>query len=400
MTDRILAVGSPPTFRQQVARALDRAADDVDWVAGVTDAEGAVASGGAPPDVLVVSPGVTDTDAIRLAEFVAASVPVTAVVLVRERAPEGLLAPAMRAGVRDVVDLSRGHQELREALERALSWSTNLRSTRDDLVSQIPGGGGSLISVFSSKGGTGKTFLSCNLAQALSHLTGQDTAVVDLDFQMGDVLAYFGKEPARAVADLAGGDGWPDRDQIMAAGTPLDEHLWAFGAPLDPAAEGVSPDAVTKVLRRMQSTFRYTVVDSPAGYSDQALASLEISDPVLLVTGLDVVGLQHLSVAIETLLSLGLPRDRLRVVLNRAESKVGLTMDEVERVMKLYVDAMIPSSRLVPLCLNKGRPVFLEEPRSDVAESITRLAKTLIASAGPADRSAGPQQRQPATERH
>ncbi|MGH2637254.1 MAG: AAA family ATPase, partial [Actinomycetota bacterium] len=109
--------------------------------------------------------------------------------------------------------------------------------------------------------------------------------------------------------------------------------------------------------------------------TDLALACFDLSDAICLVTGLDVVGVKHLSKALETLLTIGLPRDRFRIVLNRADSKVGLDAGDVERVMKIEVDTMIPSSRLVPTSLNKGRPVYLEEPNSEVSVSIRRLAQ-------------------------
>jgi pilus assembly protein CpaE len=116
------------------------------------------------------------------------------------------------------------------------------------------------------------------------------------------------------------------------------------------------------------------VVDASADYTDLALACFDLSDAICLVTGLDVVGVKHLSKALETLLTIGLPRDRFRIVLNRADSKVGLDSGDVERVMKIQVDTMIPSSRLVPMSLNKGRPVFLEDPNSEVSASIRTLA--------------------------
>jgi pilus assembly protein CpaE len=117
------------------------------------------------------------------------------------------------------------------------------------------------------------------------------------------------------------------------------------------------------------------VVDASADYTDLALACFDLSDAICLVTGLDVVGVKHLSKALETLLSIGLPRERFRIVLNRADSKVGLDAGDVERVMKIRVDTMVPSSRLVPTSLNKGRPVYLEEPGSEVADSIRQLAQ-------------------------
>jgi pilus assembly protein CpaE len=133
-----------------------------------------------------------------------------------------------------------------------------------------------------------------------------------------------------------------------------------------------------KVLQALRRSFDYIVVDATADYSDAALAAFDLSDEIFLVSGLDVVGVRHLSMALQTLLSLGFPRDRFRVVLNRADSKVGLAPLDVERVMKIKVDAQIPSSRLVPISLNRGEPVVIGEPRSEVARSIHTLARRLV----------------------
>jgi pilus assembly protein CpaE len=165
-----------------------------------------------------------------------------------------------------------------------------------------------------------------------------------------------------------------DRDEVFANSSRLGEHLWGFGAVPDPAMQPPGGEAVGKYLRTLRNNFSYVVVDASADYTDLALACFDLSDAICLVTGLDVVGVKHLSKALETLLTIGLPRERFRIVLNRADSKVGLDAGDVERVMKIEVDTMIPSSRLVPTSLNKGRPVYLDEPNSEVADSIRRLA--------------------------
>ena len=130
--------------------------------------------------------------------------------------------------------------------------------------------------------------------------------------------------------------------------------MWSFGAPPDPAAEAPAGEAIGKFLRAIRSEFDYVVVDASVDYSDSALVCFDLSDMICLVTGLDVVGVKHLSKALDTLLTIGLPRERFRVVLNRADSKVGLDASDVERVMKIQVDAMIPSSRLVPDLVEQG----------------------------------------------
>jgi pilus assembly protein CpaE len=373
----VVAVGTPQSFRQQVARALEIEPDDVGWVQSATAAEELLITAYTKIDVLVLSPEVKEPDALGLAEFVGRSSPGTAIVLVRDHTWNGLLPAAMRAGIRDVVDMTQGADELRDAVERAVAWAANLRSVTNDPF-DTPTERGKIVSIFSSKGGTGKTFLTSNLASAIAELTGEDVAVVDLDTDMGDVFTYFGREPSATIHDLmAIGEGASAKD-IRAVGVHMGDHLWAYGAPPDPAAEAPAGEAIGKFLRAIRANFSWVIVDASVDYSDSALVCFDLSDTICLVTGLDVVGVKHLSKALDTLLSIGLPRDRFRVVLNRADSKVGLDAGDVERVMRIQVDAMIPSSRLVPTSLNKGRPVVLDEPSSEVSTSIRQLAVKFI----------------------
>jgi pilus assembly protein CpaE len=167
-------------------------------------------------------------------------------------------------------------------------------------------------------------------------------------------------------------------------GEKVDKHLWAYATPPDPAGSEMSGEALGKVVHNLQRHFKHVVIDGSATYTDAALAALDISDNVVLITGLDVVGVRHLSVAMQTLLSLGYSSDKFRFVLNRADSKVGLSVENVERIMKLKVDGMIPSSRLVPVALNEGRTVVEQYPTSEVAKAVTALALKLAGAEQPA----------------
>ncbi len=374
MQSSVIAVGTPQSFRTTLARALECEPEDIGWVQSVTAAEEVLVEAREPIDVLVLSPEVKDPDALGLAEFVGRTAPMIAIVAVRDKGWNGLLPAAMRAGIRDVVDMTRGSEELRDAVERAITWADNIRHQRG-LDQGKAAQRGVVISVFSSKGGAGKTFLTTNLATAISQLTGRDTAVVDMDVDMGDVFSYFGLEPNKQVSDLIGLGEGANRDEVFANSIQLDEHLFGFGAVPDPAMQSPGGEAVGKYLRVLRNNFAFVVVDASNDYTDLALACFDLSDAICLVTGLDIVGVKHLSKALDTLISIGLPRERFRIVLNRADSKVGLDARDVERVMKIEVDTMIPSSRLVPTSLNKGRPVYLDEPNCDVSQSIRQLAK-------------------------
>jgi pilus assembly protein CpaE len=373
----VVAVGTPQSFRQQIARALEVEQDEIGWVQSATAAEELLINAYNPVDVMVLSPEVKEQDALGLAEFMGRQAPGTAIVLVRDHTWNGLLPAAMRAGIRDVVDMTQGNDELREAVERAVLWATNLRNAGGAARESGATQRGHVVSVFSSKGGSGKTFLVTNLAAAIADITGQDTAVVDLDTDMGDVFTYWGREPIARLEDLMGIGEGGDHETIREVGVQFDQHVWGYGTPPDPSTEPPAGEAVGKFLRTLRADFPWVVVDASVDYSDSALVCFDLSDAICLVTPLDVVGVKHLSKALDTLLTIGLPRDRFRVVLNRADSKVGLDSTDVERVMKVEVDVMIPSSRLVPTALNKGRPVVLDEPGSDVSTAVRHLATKL-----------------------
>jgi pilus assembly protein CpaE len=380
---RVVAVGGPPAFHPQVARALSADPDAIQWLPTVTGAENVLLGAPEPFDLLVVSPIVKEADAAGVAQFVTRRSPRTAVVVVRDRVSNGSLPVLIRSGVRDVVDLSRGADDLRDALHRALEWAKGIRSAGGDGAGGEAERRGTIVSIFSTKGGTGKTFLSCNLAAALASRSSERTALLDLDLRSGDAFAYFGAEPRRPLRDLATLEKGPDLEVVADMGTPLGRGLVGFGSPPDPQAASIGSEAMGEILRALRSSFAYTVVDATYDYSDQVLAAFDLSDLICLITGLDVIGVRHLSMAMRTLENLGVPRDRVRIVLNRADSKVELVSDDIERVLRVRVDAKIPSSVLVPRSINRSRLLWFDEPRSAVAKSISELAEKILAQTRP-----------------
>ncbi len=389
---RVLAIGAPPTFRDQVARCLHLEEDDVDWLPSVTAAEESVVVKNLAPHVLVLSHEVKDADALGIGDFLQKSSPTTAVIVVRDRPTSGLMAAAMRAGIRDVLDRSADDFELSEALKRAIDWSQGLEALGAGDGKKFAKPRGQIVSIFSSKGGVGKTFLASNLGAAIAKKSDREVALLDFDLKLGDVFSYWGQEPTMTAEKLQSVGTHEDHDSVISVGTQMIDRLWAYGVQPDPAAELFPGDTAGKVLRTLRSTFDYTIVDATNDYSDQTVAVFDLSDEIWLVTGLDVVGMRHLLIAMETLNSLGIPRDRLRVVLNRADSQVGPSLADVERVLKVKIDLTIPSSELVPRSLNKGVPVYLSDPDSDVSLSVDRIADKLLGtpishqSAAPAGR--------------
>ena len=374
----LLVVGMPTSYRDRAAEALGVEPGRVRWLPSATAAEAFLSDGRGSTFVLLLTPRVKRGDAFGMAEYVGRLDPATGMVLLGDRSDEGLLLAAMRAGIREVVEPTAPVSELRQALERVIDGSARIRSTRGTGLLEPAQGGGSIISLFSSKGGIGKTFIAANLAAALAAQSRVDTAVLDLDLTMGDAVSYFGAEAPLDAEGFARLAERSDRVPMRRAGLQVGDHLWAYAAKPDSvSSNGLPGEAVAKVLRALQRTFGYIVVDTAPAYNEQSLAALDLADVICLVNALDVVSVRHLSSAFNTLMSLGIAPARFLVVLNRADSKVKLSVSDVERVLRFRADALIPSSRLVPLSLNKGRPVYLDAPKSSVSKSIGALAERI-----------------------
>jgi pilus assembly protein CpaE len=382
MTDpRVVAVGGSPSFPPEVARALGAFPDAVSWLPSISSAQRAIAEGERPFDIVVLAPSVGDDEAIALAEFSARESAATAVLLVRDVPVDGSFPRLVRGGVRDVVDLTKGRNEFREALRRAVEWNGGMRVSAS--VNGSKGPTGVVVAIFSTKGGTGKTFLACNLAAALAERSGSQVGLLDLDHDLGDVFAYFDAEPSRTLQELLTLDDGADADAVAQLGTPLTKGITGFGSRPDPRAEPIPGAAIARMLSKLKDAFAFSVVDATSEYSDHVLAALDLSDAICLVTGLDAIGVRHMSIAIQTLQNLGVGRERLHFVVNRADSKVDLTIQDVERLLEIHVDSRIPSSPLVARSINQGRLLWFDKRRSDVAKGVEALADQLMAKLTP-----------------
>jgi pilus assembly protein CpaE len=338
---------------------------------------------GTLPDVLVLD-ATRNVDAVlALAARFDGELPGTGVVLIGN--PDTLALPAMRAGVRDVISPEVDTNGIAEALA-AVAQSVQLHRASADLATgpllmqQAPG---RVVTVLSPKGGAGKTTVAANLAIGLAEAMPGGVALVDLDVQFGDVATALSLDPEFTLDDVVHGAAL--RDPI-ALKTQLTRHasgLSVVCAPDNPvAADGITPDQVSALLRSLATQFRYVVVDTAAGLEPRTLAALDhTTDPILLST-FDVPGARGLRKEIDTLRELGMLTAARQIVLNFANPKAGLSLEDVEATIRSKVDMAMPHSAAVTVAMNTGVPLVQQRPRDPVAKQLRKLL-TRYASATP-----------------
>ena len=238
---------------------------------------------------------------------------------------------------------------------------------------------GRLVTVFSPKGGTGKTVLSTNVSASLAKHWGKRALLLDLDLQFGDAAIMLGIEPDKTIYDLVTAPGELDSEKLAGYTTRHASGLDVLPAPLRPEdAELVTEAKLARLLEVARESYDVIVVDTSPFFHGPMLATLDRTDELLLLTSLDVPTIKNVRLSLQTLELLSFPRDRIKVVLNRANSKVGMQRKEVESALEMVVRHEVPSDRAVPLSVNRGNPAVLADSKSDFSNSVRELAKSLV----------------------
>jgi Flp pilus assembly CpaE family ATPase len=324
--------------------------------------------------LIIIGPDTPVGEALTFASTLRLIRPAVGVILAREYVDMNLLTQALRAGVREVVQAGDG-AALSAACERSYEVSMRLLSTTPTPELR-QGWDGQIVTVFAAKGGCGKTTFAINLAVALARQTGRRVCIVDLDLAFGDVAISVQLDPARTIVDALPMAGHLDSTGAASLLTRYQSNLEILLAPTTPGdAEKIPPALIGELLVVLRTIFDYVVVDTPAQFSEHVLTAMDNSAHHVLLTTPDVPALKNLRITLDMLDLLSYPREIRSVVLNRADSKVGLSMEDVERVVRCPIAAHIPSSRDVPISINKGTPLTLVNASHPVSQAIARFAQ-------------------------
>jgi pilus assembly protein CpaE len=238
---------------------------------------------------------------------------------------------------------------------------------------------GRILTVFSPKGGTGKTVTATNLATAFAKYEKKRTLLIDLDLQFGDAAIMLGLEPEKTIYDLVVAPGELDSEKLAGYTTRHSSGVDVLPAPLRPEdAELVTEPKVNRLLEVARGSYDLIVVDTSPFFHGPMLATLDRTDELLVLCGLDVPTLKNVKLAQHTLDLLSFPASRVRFVLNRSNSKVGMKRSEVESALGVKIAFEMPSDRAVPLAVNRGTPAVVADAGCDFSRSIRAIAKGLL----------------------
>lgn len=398
---KVLIVDDIPETRDHLSKLLGFESD-VEVVGAAAGGPEAIEMAAAlRPDVILMDINMPGMDGITATEKLAAEAPNAAVIMMSVQGEADYLRRSMLAGAREFLVKPFSSDELTASIRQVWSREKDKISRYAPVVAvkEVSNGSedpASVVAVFSPKGGVGRTTVAVNLAVAAAQM-GKRVALVDASFQFGDVGVLLNLNPRnKSIADLAGeiqADEMESLDTFMITHSSGVRVLLA--PPTPEQAELIGAVAVRRVLQHLRSDFELVVVDCPSTFNEATLAVLDEADLILTLLTLEITSVKNMRLFLEVCDQLGYGPEKIRLVLNRADSTLGIRVADVEHSIGRKVDHTIVSDgRSVVYALNRGVPFFLSNREAQVSQDIQRLATAVTgppptaAAARPGDKAA------------
>ena len=333
--------------------------------------------------MVVLGPSFTESGDLDQIRSLHNSDPALVLLLVAEEVTADLLRQGMRVGVSDVIEAPLDETKIEAAIEQ---FAHDVLKRKSTAVVEAPAATdrGTIITVMSAKGGSGKTVTATNVALLLQRIPEAKVCLVDADLQFGDVCLVLQLEPRFTMVNASHELHQLDADLLDSLLTEHPSGLKVLAAPLEPAfADDITTAGLMQMLDVLRETYDYVIVDTASLLDELLLSLVEKSDMVLMVVDMDLPSVKNAKLALETLRLLKFSTSGVKVVMNRSNSKAKLDDKEIEGALKMSIDAAIPSDALVAASVNEGRPVVESHPKSKVAKGFEDVVE-LIAKKVPA----------------
>jgi pilus assembly protein CpaE len=303
------------------------------------------------------------------------------ILLAREPSVE-FLRKAIKLEIHEVLELPLNTKDLNEYTNRAKNiFKKNPVNNSKSQYKEKKGDNKKAmrIMVFSTKGGTGASFLAANLAVDLTTQTRKDITLVDLNYQFGDIALMLDIYPKNNINDIIPLIDQLDSETLKSFLTIHKSGVKVLPAPIDPSQdESITTESTIKIVNILTEINDFIIFDAPSTFSENVLAILEKLDYLCMITTKDVPSIKNLKISLQVLERLKFPKEKILIIMNRSDSRVGITLNEIEDTIGRKINIAIPSNRIVPLTINKGIPVVLNYPKSSVSKNINKLTKILI----------------------
>ncbi len=368
---KLALVDPDPKFTEEMERLLEERSDMAISAVALDLNRALVIAREQKPPVMIFGPGVGTEASVSFVRKLTAEFPIGCVVL-SFAATNALKMTANKANVVEVIQIPADPEKLISAIQMAAGYAQQL-AKKEEVVEEEHKC--AVVTVFSTKGGVGKTFLATNIATSISRMIEGRVVLVDLDLQFGDVGIMMGLNPDITILEFVDNTVDLSVKRIDELLVTHKSGLKVLLAPRDPeSADSITGASVTSVISALKEYADFMIVDTPASFNDNILAVLDESDEICIVLTMDLPSVKNIKLCLRTLGELKYSREKQKIIINRVETNVGLKVSEIEKALGMSALAQIPSDKAVSLSINKGVPLVVDAPKLAISKEINELA--------------------------
>lgn len=325
-------------------------------------------------DVVVVAVEEPVARSLRTIEALSVGQRTWPVVAVSSLPDRETMRKAILVGVRDYLVLPLDAGELRRTVLNVHQTEVERRAAAEQGTKRL----GTIVTVFGVKGGIGKSTVACNVAAALAQETRHQVALLDLDLHFGDAAVMLDLAPEATIVDAAGSVDPGKPQSVEPFLTPHASRVRLLASPpLPDAAATLGPEQVGKVLETLAATHDYVVVDTGAQVDPVTATALDMATIVMLLVVPEVTCIRRTKAALALMEESGYSRDKLKLVLNRADPKAEVSTADTATALNYPVYAQIPDDRAVARSITVGVPVVMSAPKTRAGRALLDLGRGL-----------------------
>jgi pilus assembly protein CpaE len=400
---RILIVDDIIETRENVKKLL-YFENDIDVVGTAANGrEGVELASKLQPDVVLMDINMPEMDGIAASEAISTQSPNIQVVMMSVQGEADYLRRSMLAGAREFLIKPFSGEELVTSIHRVYQFAATRRLTvapppttpAPVAAPPPPPKGGKVVAVFGTKGGCGSSTLTVNLAVALREETKERVALVDANFEFGDVGVLLNLPNNRTIADLA--DEKTEIDEEVLDGT-MANHSSAIKVLLAPPrpelAELVRPEHLKRIMELLGKSYEYIVIDMWKSFRESTIYLLDQADIILLVSTTDIPSIKNAKLFFELTEQLEYAADKTLFVLNKEDGRSGISAKDIEASIKHPVGALVPKDeRTTAWAMNRGVPFVVAQKTLPLSQAVSNLARLVVRRTSPQKEPAAPPNR-------
>lgn len=323
------------------------------------------------PNIVIINISEKPDWALTIVEKIANQIKDTMIFVSSDKTSLDVAVKAMRAGAREFLSRPINSEELTMAFEKATNF----------LLSHSSGSGsGQIYTVFSNKGGIGKTTIATNLAVSLQELTGKRVALIDLNLQLGDVTTFLDVQPSYDISYIVKNINRVDEAFLLSSMERYADYDFYILAdpPYAEQAEDISSEQINTLLTVLKSVFDYVIIDTTSSFDSKTLAALDIADRILLVSMVNLPCIRNTQRCLDLFNRLNYPKEKIHLIINRYVPTDEITVEDVEDTLEQPVFWKIPNNYFtVMAAINRGVPINQIKDGGNINLNFNQLARQI-----------------------